>query len=201
MRLETHSSQRKERQDAEIARKQAQVEKEQYIDAFDDDLEKLSRQIEMLSKENEALKIENQGYRSKLSEIDKMPALLSGDEKDYYPGEIKEHLLAILSDVLTNIEQKTRRYDIVQDIINNNSFEGKCSQRSEDLKRLLKGYKGMTSRLRQEIEAMGIVIEDGGKHYKLTLSSDGRYTVTIAKTPSDFRAGMNCANMISKKMF
>ena len=194
-------SQIKERQDAEKAQKQAQDEKEQYIDAFDEDLEKYKRQIENLAKQNEALMIENQGLRTKLDEMDKVPALLLGNEKDYYAGEIKEHLLSVLSDALTNIEQNTRHFDIIQDIISNNYFEKKRTEKANDIKRLFCGYNKMTSELRQELEAMGINIHEDGKHYKLTLLSDNRYIVTIAKTPSDNRAGKNCASIIVKKMF
>ena len=49
----------------------------------------------------------------------------------------------------------------------------------------------MPAKLRQDIERLGFEISDDGKHYKLRYHGDGRYTVTIAKTPSDGRSGKN----------
>ena len=47
---------------------------------------------------------------------------------------------------------------------------------------------------------LGISISEDGKHYKLTYRNDPRYMVTFAKTPSDNRAGNNCAALINKTM-
>ena len=45
-----------------------------------------------------------------------------------YPGEIKDLILSTLNDGLSNIETKTRRYDVVQDIIQANDY--KCITRN-----------------------------------------------------------------------
>ena len=47
---------------------------------------------------------------------------------------------------------------------------------------------------------MGFTITEDGKHYKLTYKNDPRYMITIAKTPSDTRAGSNNAARINREM-
>ncbi|QZS45181.1 hypothetical protein K2F51_06335 [Streptococcus mutans OMZ175] len=59
----------------------------------------------------------------------------------------------------------------------------------------------MSKKLRQELQKLGFKITDDGKHYKLVYYEDNRYTFTIAKTPSDSRAGKNNVSIISKKVF
>ena len=50
------------------------------------------------------------------------------------------------------------------------------------------------------LEKFGFVITDDGKHYKWTYFGDHRYVITVAKTCSDNRAGMNIAFTIDKLM-
>ena len=62
-------------------------------------------------------------------------------------------------------------------------------------------YDSMTARLRQSLENLGFEITEDGKHYKLTYFGDGRYTITISKTPSDARTGRNSAMQIIRDVF
>ena len=64
----------------------------------------------------------------------------------------------------------------------------------------LKGYRSLGGSLRGILESMRFVITDDGKHYKWTYFGDHRYSVTIAKTSSDNRAGMNMASLIDNLM-
>ena len=65
---------------------------------------------------------------------------------------------------------------------------------------MFKGYKNVSSAMKQELMDLGMTISDDGKHYKLTYRDDPRYMVTIGKTPSDNRAGNNNAALINKIM-
>ena len=62
-------------------------------------------------------------------------------------------------------------------------------------------YSGLNKKLNQELKQLGFTITEDGKHYKLTYFDDNRYTITMAKTPSDGRAGKNNVSEINKKLF
>ena len=73
-------------------------------------------------------------------------------------------------------------------------------KKAQKLKSALKGYKNVSSSMRQLLTELGFVISEEGKHYKLTYYGDGRYWTTIAKSPSDNRTGTNVALTIIKNM-
>lgn len=54
--------------------------------------------------------------------------------------------------------------------------------------------------LNEAEEAKFFWIEVDGKHYRLTFFGDDRYNTTVAKTPSDARAGKNIAHYIEQTM-
>ena len=97
--------------------------------------------------------------------------------------------------VLTTITPKSRRADVVTDIIQNNDYQKLSESKAAEVKRLLKDYNGMSARLRQAMKDLGFEITEEGKHYKLTYYGDDRYQATFAKTPSDFRSGKNDAQI------
>lgn len=127
---------------------EAKAEADSMIEAFDDETERMRKEIERLTKANDALQYENQGLRAKLEAVDQEPILFLGDEFEFYPGEIKELILSVLEDTIPNLLQGSRRYDVVNDIVqNNNCVSGITLLR---LLNLLKGkYKVRTNMLRK----------------------------------------------------
>ena len=51
-----------------------------------------------------------------------------------------------------------------------------------------------------DLEELGFSVVSEGKHYKLTYFQDPRYTIVMAKSCSDARAGNNLASEIIRKM-
>ena len=187
-------------QETEKARQQAEEEKDLVYEAFDEDLRKMQQRIDELTKANEALMLENSFLRAKLNVTDAMPILYQGEEEDFYPDEIKDMILGALDEVRTNSEATTRRADILDDILHSNEYQHLSEQRKQRVKAMFKGYKNVSSAMKQELMDLGMTISDDGKHYKLTYRDDPRYMVTIGKTPSDNRAGNNNAALINKIM-
>ena len=95
---------------------------------------------------------------------------------------------------------KTRRYDVLNDILENNAYEKIHEERETIIKNLFKNYKTLSGIMRQELKDIGFEITDDGKHYRLTYYGDDRYKTTIAKTGSDWREGKNIAATILKNM-
>lgn len=183
------------------AAEDAQTEANKLLDSFENDLQYMKKQIEDLTHENEILQYENQGLKSKLDTVNDIPVLHMGDEFEFYPGEIKDLILLVLSESVSGTPDKTRRSDVVKDIIRNNDYQKTSDHKAEEVKKLLKSYNGMTAPIRQALEDMGFVITEDGKHYKLTYYGDDRYQIIFSKTPSDFRTGKNSSQKLNKMVF
>lgn len=193
-------SQKAEKAEAERARQAAQDEVAYYIDAFDEDNEKLRQQIEELTRANTSLQLENQGLREKMSGIDAIPILFLGDEEEFYQGEIKEMILDAIAEKLKNLGQKTRRWVVLNDVLQNNDYQEVSDERERIVKALFKDYKTLSGSMRQQLSELGFEVTEEGKHYRLTYYGDGRYKTMIAKTGSDWREGKNIASVIIKNM-
>ncbi len=181
-------------------RQEAEAEIDQIYEAFDEDLKAMQNKLAELTKANETLTLENSILRSKLNTTDSLPIVYQGEEEDFYPDEIKDMILGILDETLSNTEQSTRRSDILEDILQSNVYQHLSEERKKRVKALFKGYKNLSGAMKQELLDLGIAISDDGKHYKLTYHNDPRYMVTIGKTPSDNRAGNNNAALVNKVM-
>ena len=188
--LNAISRDRLESQRAE--REQAETEKEQVYSEFDDELRTLQEQIDSLTQENEALRAENAGLHGKFGEMDKRPVLVMGDEEDLYPGEIKELVLSVLADEIERrVAKSSRRSEVFSDLIEKNDYQGVYRKKKAEIH-----YTIMDAKTRKALQNFGFRIEEDGKHYRLTYFGDDRYNTTVAKTPSDARAGKNIAHYI-----
>ena len=188
------------RKNAETEKLRAEAEKDEVYETFSEDLQALQERVTELMKANEALQYENQGLRAKYASSDAVPLLYFGDEEEFYEGEIRDMVLGVLDEALAATEKATRKGNILEDVLENNVYQHLSDERKQKVKALFKGYKSLTGAMRQELMALGFEITEAGKHYKLTYGGDARYMVTIAKTPSDNRSGINNAALISKKM-
>ncbi len=173
--------------------------------------------LDSFSNDFDALTEENGRLRSSISDLEQELAyykdifnnkgdsdnsfISSGSEKEFFQGEKKEFVLSVLSDSLQNIQDGTRKKHIIQDIIQQNDSENVLNYKRDKIKRLLTNYKGLNGKLKQELNQLGFTVTEDGKHYKLTYFDDNRYTITMAKTPSDGRAGKNNVSEINKKLF
>lgn len=193
-------SQKAERAEAERAKEAAQNEVEYYIDAFDEDIEKLRQQNEELSRANISLQMENQGLRAKMSDTEDVPVLFFGTEGEFYQGEIKEIILDAIAEKRNNLIPRTRRWDVLNDILLNNKHKNIRDQRESIVKEMFKDYKSLSGVMKQKLSELGLEVTEEGKHYRLTYYGDERYKTTIAKTGSDHREGRNIASVILKTM-
>ena len=124
-----------------------------------------------------------------------------GNEDDFYQGEIKDLVLSAVKKELDGTEPKTRRYDVLRDVLQANNYQGISKQRADQAKRLLSNYNGMTPKLRKSLEEIGYVFDESD-HQKVKYYGDDRYTVIYASTPSDRgHGGKNNAAITAKKAF
>ena len=109
-------------------------------------------------------------------------------------------LLDALKESLPRCVPGSRRRDVLADIISKNNCQHIIDERAAELKTLLKGYKNVSGSMKRTLQDLGFTISEEGKHYKLTYYGDSRYMITLAKTPSDGRSGLNIATTIIKNM-
>ena len=191
-----------EREQAEQQRAAALKEKDEankLVDSTDEEIRDMRHQIEILTHENERLTAEITGLRSKMTGLDSLPIIFTGNEDDFFPGEIKDIVLCALEEAIKD-KPKSRRIDVIHDVIRSNNHEHLLDNRQRELKAKLRGYKTMTGSLRRYLEGVGFVITEDGKHYRLTYQGDARYHTTLSKTSSDHREGENIAAQIVRDM-
>ena len=199
--LERLAANRQERIRAEAAREEAENEKTELYDALDEELKELQNRVEELTRRNDALTAENNGLRMKLSSADTVPLLIYGNEEDFYEGEIKDIILSALIEYQPSCPERSRRADVLADIIQCNGYMALGKKKEETLKAALRGYRTLTGGTKQALEAVGLLNLDNNKHSKFLYYGVERYAVTLAKTPSDFRTGMNITKEISALLF
>lgn len=175
-------------------------ENRELYEVFDVQLSEYEANIESLNKRISVLTQENQGLRVKLDHMDEVPLLYFGDEEELYGGEIRDIVLDILYDCAKTQKPNTRRAHVLQDLLEENDFSNAQEERRNRIKQILKGYSNMPGSLRHDLEEFGFSISSEGKHYKLTYHNDPRYTVTMAKSSSDARAGNNLSSEIIRDM-
>ena len=174
---------------------------DELIDSTAKEMDDMGHQISELTKRIEALTCENAGLRAKLGTLGSTPLVYSGTEDELFAGEIKELILTVLEETIkADPQAKTRRADVIRDILQHNDYKHVIPEKAEQLKKLLKGYKGLTLPLRSALEDFGFKITDDGKHHKLVYRGDPRYHTTMSKLASDHREGQNAASDIIKDM-
>ena len=183
--------------------KRTKAEREELLDSFSNDFDALTEENGRLRSSISDLEQELAYYRDIFNnkQASDSSFISSGTEKELFQGEKKEFVLSVLSDSLQNIQDETRKKHIIQDIIQQNDSENILNHKRDKIKRLLTNYSGLNGKLKQELKQLGFTVTEDGKHYKLTYFDDNRYTITMAKTPSDGRAGKNNVSEINKKVF
>lgn len=109
-------------------------------------------------------------------------------------------ILNALAEALTAKEKATRKADVLEEILENNTYYHLGEERKQRVKALFKGYKNFTGAMQQELMRLGFEITEAGKHYKITYCGDQRCMVTVGKTSNDNRSGSNNMVLINKQM-
>ena len=96
-------------QSATEKRVRAESEVTEVYNSFDKELEDQKKMIEDLNNRVVALQAENQGLRAKYDQLSEIPLLYYGNEDDLYDGEIKDQLLEVIREQISQTDEKTRK--------------------------------------------------------------------------------------------
>ena len=117
---------------------------------------------------------------------------------EVFPGEVREQVVATLLDGLGTAERsgRERRAEILRCVLAANQSAGELERRRVELRQILKdaGYFNDP----KPLERLGLRLISGRNHWKLQYAN---VRVTLAKTPSDYRANLNSGNEIANRCF
>ena len=68
-----------------------------------------------------------------------------------------------------------------------------------ELKKIFIGYRTVTKSMNKRLKKLGLRIEEGGKHYRISNESNQCLCI-MAKTPSDYRSGYNLVSCLCNRM-
>lgn len=101
----------------EAAMEKALNEAEEIVGAYEEDIDGLRNDLYEKTLFLQGLEVENQRLRSHLDQ-GKIPVIYLGQEKEFYLGEIQDLLLSTLEDALEDVPEKSRKRDVIIDILN-----------------------------------------------------------------------------------
>lgn len=173
----------------------------EYIEKFDAEITAKDEKIRELEEHNQQLRTALKRQES-LQTPNRGSLLDPGREQNLYPDEILGVILDALGEALSRSTRDSRREHILQSLIDANPIaENHAQLHQEHLKNLLRGMRGMTPKIRRDLEDMGFSVDESARHIKIVFRNDDRYTYTLPKSGSDARGGLNAANDIGRLLF
>ncbi len=118
-----------------------------------------------------------------------------------FPGEVREHILAVLSEGLEAAQssERERRAAVLEDVLAVNMPGSELERRRRELKQIIKDTGSFVdARTIAALEKLGFKCVSGNKHWKLDYAN---VRIPISKTPSDRRGAQNTATDIANRCF
>lgn len=120
---------------------------------------------------------------------------------EVFPGEVREHILAVLSEGLEAAQssERERRAAVLEDVLAANKPGSELERRRKELKQIIKDTGSFVdARTIAALEKIGFKCVSGNKHWKLDYAN---VRIPISKTPSDRRGAQNTATDIANRCF
>jgi DNA repair exonuclease SbcCD ATPase subunit len=138
-----------------------------------------------------------------LAQADTNTIVLARSERDFYREEAKSFILEILSRAADQVHKGSRVQHILQDLIqNNHANEGKSYRQRlrEDINHLFRDYrKWCDNSYEAELHKLGFEVVSEKNYVVIRFHGDNRYQISLAKTPSDQRAGYELLKIFAIK--
>lgn len=120
---------------------------------------------------------------------------------EVFPGEVREHILAVLSEGLEAAQssERERRAAVLEDVLSANKPGAELERRRRELKQIIKDTGSFVdARTIAALEKLGFKCVSCNKHWKLDYAN---VRIPISKTPSDRRGAQNTATDIANRCF
>ena len=124
--------------------------------------------------------------------------VFSCSETEFFEGEIKDVILELLEREKKQMDDDPnqvgwRIYHVLKAILAENEITGKGKILETDLKDILSRVGRLNAKDKRRLQELGFISKDR-KHNKLYFHGDGRYMITLGKTPGDGHASPNAAS-------
>ena len=181
-------------------RREGSSEIDLYVAEFDRELQAKDRQL--ADAEREILRLRDELREGAASTPPGAGLTLNtGPEQDFYPGEVATIVADALAESVDRCVRDSRRQHVLAALAAANPPGDGPHDRREHLKALLRDYRHLDAKVERGLRELGFEIEQDGKHYKLTWQGDERYVVTLPKSGSDHRGGLNSASDFGRLLF
>ena len=120
---------------------------------------------------------------------------------EVFPGEAREHILAVLSEGLEAAQssERERRAAVLGEVLAANKPSGELERRRKALRQIIKDTGSFVdARTIAALEKLGFKCVSGNKHWKIDYAN---VRIPMSKTPSDHRAALNTATDIANRCF
>lgn len=141
------------------------------------------------------------GIGASVREVHVQGLLVPPATTEVFPGEVREHVLAVLSEGLETAQSsgRERRATVLKDVLSANKPGSELERRRAELKQIIKDTGSfIDSRTIAALEKIGFKCVSGNKHWKLDYAN---VRFPMSKTPSDRRAALNTATDIANRCF
>ncbi|MBQ3806932.1 MAG: hypothetical protein II840_03150 [Kiritimatiellae bacterium] len=141
------------------------------------------------------------GNREVVREVKIIGLLKTPATIEVFPGEVRGHILAVLSEGLEAAQssERERRAKVLEDVLAANKPGSELERRRRELKQIIKDTGSFVdARTIAALEKIGFKCVSGNKHWKLDYAN---VRIPISKTPSDRRAALNTATDIANRCF
>lgn len=173
---------------------------DEYIEHFDKEIAAKEEEIQRL--EAELVRVRYNKKDVKLAKRDANRSIqIETTEEDLYQGEHLGLIIEALKKAAESSDAHSRRQQVLASLIENNENPGDREEILEQLKEIFRQYTSLTASVRADLEEIGFVIYEDGKHYKLLYRDDARYPFILPKTGSDWRGGLNAFSDLKKRLF
>ena len=173
-------------------------------DEINDIFDKLTARLEAEHAEKERAVEDAERWKRALESIKTRNSAstisLELSEAELYPGEIKDSLLRIIQRAEVSLTSYGRLKDIATALLKENELTETGKGLETLIKEALTENVGMTDQRKRKLRMLGFDVSlNGNDHWDIS-TKDGRYSVSIANTPSDNRAGKNAAGNLIRIM-
>ena len=190
----------------EIHKAEAEEKSMLLDEAFDENIsleeqvKRLSSKVSELTEENRVLRSKNETLELALQNGSSDGILTKAPIEEFYEGEQYDLLVRIINETLLKRNHEYRDFEILQQLAVVNKEKGLGREIFKVVKAVLSdGHAPRESDLAR-LRSVGFEVVSQSNHYKLKFRGSENYCFSLAKTPSDDRAGKNFVSDITKTL-
>ena len=151
------------------------------IERLSDDKMKLMSRINEKETQIILLKNDIENHKAILATVDAHPILHKGKIKEYYAGEQRDVILNVLKDAKESEGCEKDLAELLEEILKENPTVGNRKKLIREIDILTKSTRDI-KKIIPDLQKLGYVCQEEGKHVKVVFYGDTRYQTHIVKT-------------------